>query len=75
MQKIQQLIDKYKVQIMPWGAEDWEIICREVAKEYALEIVNEIMNNYDYFEMHSDGWQSYMDKPNMEAITKLINGE
>ncbi len=47
MKTIDNLIEKYKVQVLPQGAEDWAVICTEVAKEYAIAVVDEIMEG-DY---------------------------
>lgn len=57
MTTIQQLIDKHKVQILPQGAEDWEIVCREVAKDYAYDILREVLKDLRKYNRPRAGGQ------------------
>lgn len=69
MVTIDNLIMKYKVEILPQGAEDWDIICRLVAKEYACKIIDEIEWNpktYTWAAQNSSGIES-------TAIAQLKN--
>lgn len=45
MRDIEYLVEKYKVEILPIGADDWKEVCKAVAKEYARKILDEIEDN------------------------------
>jgi hypothetical protein len=70
MQTIQQLIDKHKVQVLPQGAEDWEIVCREVAKEYAKQECIQFLNDIRDYE-HENGQAITYDERDSEELYEV----
>lgn len=57
MTTIDNLIEKYKVQVLPQGSEDWAVICTEVAKDYAYGTLKEVLKDLRKYNKPRAGGQ------------------
>ncbi len=73
MKKIDDIIMKYKCQVLPDCSEDWNIICKEVAKEYAEEVLGEIIEEIGYYT-EGEGC-TYINEKHIAELKRQIDGE